>query len=209
LVARLRADELDAANAELASAGFPNPKVRNFNGAPLDKLSLEKPIDVLMDVEPRKEETMALAGVAIDQHPIMGQMLAQVLTDGKPVASDPLPLLRPDGPMGLVLAAPVLQQGNPQPVGFVTFSYELAPLMLANDDLSLFSVVLKDPRSDDGELIANDRGIVTSRTVNRQGPAPSVTRAVTFGGRDWTLGYYAKTNALVRAQQTGTIVAQP
>jgi len=31
-----------------------------------------------------------------------------------------------------------------------------------------------------------------------------VTRAVTFGGRDWTLGYYAKTNAVVRAQQTGS-----
>jgi two-component sensor histidine kinase len=158
-----------------------------------------------MDVEPRKEETMTFAGRSLDQDPILGPMLAQSLTEGMPVASDPLPLLRPDGPIGLVLAAPVLQQGNPEPVGFVIFSYELAPLMLANDDLSLFSVVLKDPRSDDGELIANDRGIVTSRTASRQGP--SVTRTVTFGSRDWTLGYYAKTNAAVRAQQTATIVA--
>ena len=150
---------------------------------------------------------MAFAGRSLDQHPILGPMLAQAMTDGKPVASDPFPLLYPDGPMGLVLAAPVLQQGNPQPIGFVTFSYELAPLMLANDDLSLFSVVLKDPRSDDGELVANDRGVVTSRTANRQGPIPPVTRAVTFGGRDWTLDYYAKTNAVVRAQQTATIVA--
>ena len=47
------------------------------------------------------------------------------------------------------------------------FSYELAPLMLANDDLSLFSVVLKDPRSDNGELIADDRGNVTARTATR------------------------------------------
>ena len=57
-----------------------------------------------------------------------------------------------------MLAAPVLQEGNAQPAGFVTFSYELAPLMLTNDDLSLFSVVLKDPRSADGELIAERSG---------------------------------------------------
>jgi two-component sensor histidine kinase len=204
-IARLRPDELDAAHAELLSAGFPNPTVRSFNDAALDTRSLKGSIDVLMDVEPRKEETMIFAGRSLDQDPILGPMLAQSLTEGMPVASDPLPLLRPDGPIGLVLAAPVLQQGNPEPVGFVIFSYELAPLMLTNDDLSLFSVVLKDPRSDDGELIANDRGIVTSRTANRQGP--SVTRTVTFGSRDWTLGYYAKTNAAVRAQQTATIVA--
>ena len=34
-----------------------------------------------------------------------------------------------------------------------------------------------------------------------------MVRTVTFGGRDWSLGYYAKTNALVRAQQTAAIVA--
>ena len=31
-------------------------------------------------------------------------------------------------------------------------------------------------------------------------------RTVTFGGRDWSLGYYAKTNAAKRAQQTAAIV---
>ena len=30
---------------------------------------------------------------------------------------------------------------------------------------------------------------------------------MTFGGRDWSLGYYAKTNAVTRARQTATIVA--
>ena len=29
-----------------------------------------------------------------------------------------------------------------------------------------------------------------------------MVRTVTFGGRDWSLGYYAKTNAATRAQQT-------
>ena len=62
------------------------------------------------------------------------------------MASDPIPLLRQNGPIGLVLASPVLKEGTAEPAGFVTFSYELAPLMLTNDDRSLFSVVLKDPR---------------------------------------------------------------
>ena len=133
-------------------------------------------------------------------------MLARAMSEGKPVASDPFPLLRPDGPVGIVLAAPVLQEGAAAPAGFVTFSYELAPLMLANDDLSLFSVVLKDPRDADHELIAIDRGNVASRVVGRTA-APSMVRKVTFGGRDWSLAYYAKTNAVMRAQQTAAIVA--
>jgi len=88
----------------------------------------------------------------------------------------------------------------------VTFSYELAPLMLTNDDLSLFSVVLKDPRRADGELIANDRGVVSARTAGADNPAPSAMRTVTFGNRDWLLAYYAKTNAVKRAEQTAAIV---
>jgi two-component sensor histidine kinase len=206
-IARLKPSELDAARAELASAGFSNPTIRNFNDKPLDTRALDKPVDVLMDVEPRNAETMAFPGRALDQQPILGPMLARAMTDGKPVASDPIPLLRPNGPVGLVLAAPVLQEEVTQPAGFVTFSYELAPLMLTNDDLSLFSVVLKDPRNPEGELIANDQGVVTERTISQQGPAPAMTRAVTFGGRDWTLGYYPKINAIKRAQQTAAVVA--
>jgi two-component sensor histidine kinase len=206
-IARLKPAELDAARAELASAGFPNPTIRNSNDKPLDTRALDKPIDVLMDVEPRNAETMAFPGRSFDQDPILGPMLARAVTDGKPVASDPIPLLRPNGPIGLVLAAPVLQEEVTQPAGFVTFSYELAPLMLTNDDLSLFSVVLKDPRNPEGELIANDQGVVTERTISQQGPAPAMTRAVTFGGRDWTLGYYPKINAVKRAQQTAAVVA--
>jgi two-component sensor histidine kinase len=204
-IARLKPNELDAARAELASAGFSNPTIRSYDGKPLDIRSLDKPVNVLMDVEPRDAETMAFPGLSFDQHPILGPMLARAMAEGKPVASDPLPLLRRNGPIGLVLAAPVLQDGATLPAGFVTFSYELAPLMLTNDDLSLFAVVLKDPRSTDSELIANDQGIVTTRTVSPDGPAPSMVRTVTFGGRDWSLGYYAKINAANRAQQTAII----
>jgi two-component sensor histidine kinase len=206
-VARLKPSELDAARTELLSAGFPNPTIRNYDEKPLDTRALNQPIDVLMDVEPRNAETMASAGRALDQHPILGPMLTQAMSEGKPVASDPHPLLRSNGPVGVVLAAPVLQEGATQPAGFVMFSYELAPMMLANDDFSLFSVVLKDPRSPNGELIANDQGIVTARTASQEGPPPSMTRTVTFGGRDWQLGYYAKTNAVKRAEETAAVVA--
>ena len=205
-VARLQLNELDSARDELASAGFSNPTIRDFDDKPLDTRILDRPIDVVMDVEPRTAQTAAFPGRSLDRSPVLGPMLARAMTEGKPVASDPLPLLRQDGAIGLVLAAPVLQDGSDSPAGFVTFSYELAPLMLTNDDLSVFSVVLKDPRKENGELIADDRGNVTSRTTTENSPAPSITRTVTFGGRDWSLGYYAKINAIKRAQQTAAIV---
>jgi two-component sensor histidine kinase len=204
-IARLRPNELDSARVELAGAGFSNPTIRNFDGKPLDSKTLNQPLDVIMDVEPRNTETKTFPGRALDQAPTVGAMLARAMAEGKPVASDPLPLLRSDGPMGLQLAAPVVPEGASAPAGFVTFSYELAPLMLANDDLSLFSVVLKDPRSPDGELIANDQGVVTPRIAAADWPPPSATRTVTFGNRDWSLSYYAKTNATKRAEQTAAI----
>jgi two-component sensor histidine kinase len=205
-VARLKPTEIDAAQKELASAGFPNPTVHTFDGKPVDVRASGKPIDVLMDLEPRNNVTRAFAGLALDDYPGIGPMLSRAMTERKPIASDPINLLRPDGPIGIVLAAPVVPEGASEPAGFVTFSYELGPLMLTNDDLSLFSVALKDPRGDDGELIANDRGVVSSRKASAAGPAPSAVRAVKFGNRDWSLAYYAKTNAARRAGQTAAIV---
>src|SRR5438445_6734967 len=123
-------------------------------------------------------------------------MLTRAMADGKPVASDPIPLLRANGPIGVVLAAPVLQETDASPAGFVTFSYELAPLMLTNDDMSLFSVVLKDPRKAGGELVADERGNIISRVASQSGPVPSMVRTVAFGGHDWSLGYYANINAV-------------
>ena len=160
-VARLKPEELDAASKELAAAGFPNPTIRDANDKPIDGHTIGKPVDVMMDLEPRNAETRAFAGRVVDDYPVIGAMLTRAMAEDKPIASDPLNLLRPDGPVGVVLAAPVVQDGASSPAGFVTFSYDLASLMLTNDDLSLFSVALKDPRSEDGELIANDRGVVS------------------------------------------------
>jgi two-component sensor histidine kinase len=204
-IARLKPNELDAARTELSSAGFVSPTIRNFDDKPLDLRAITEPIDVIMDVEPRNAETRAFPGRALDQSPTVGPMLARAMAEGKPVASNPLTLLHDGGPMGLVLAAPVIPEGASAPAGFVTFSYELAPLMLANDDLSLFSVVLKDPRSADGELIANDQGVVIPRTAAPDGPTPSATRTVSFGNRDWSLSYYAKSNATRHAEQAAAI----
>ena len=206
-IARLKPSEFEAARAELAMSGFSNPAIRDFDDRPLDVKATDKPINVLMDVEPRTPETSVLLGRTFDQHSVVGPMLAKALAAGKPVASDPIPLLRQNGPVGIALAAPVVPDGASEPAGFITFSYELAPLMLANDDRSLFSVVLKDPRDSNDEFVASDQGVVTSRAVNPDGPAPSMVRTVTFGGRDWSLAYYAKVSAVMRAQQTTVIVA--
>lgn len=204
-IARLRPDELPVAQAELRQAGFPNPTIRNYDDTSLGP-TIDRPLDVLMDLEPRNAETSKLPGVALDRQPIVGPMLARAMTEGKPVASDPTPLLRVDGPIGIVLAAPVVPQGATAPAGFVTFSYEIGPLLLTNDDLSLFSVALKDPRNASEELVANDQGAVTNRTRGPDDRAPSSTRTVAFGSHDWSLVYYAKSNAVRRAQQTAAIV---
>jgi two-component sensor histidine kinase len=79
--------------------------------------------------------------------------------------------------------------------------------MLANDDRSLFAVALRDPREAGNELIASEQGAVTTRPVSEERGAPAIVRTVTFGGRDWSLGYYAKTSPVQRAQQTAAIVA--
>lgn len=204
-VARLKPEELSAAHTELANAGFTNPTIRGNGNVPLQASNLTQPVDVVMDVEPRNADTMGFPGRSLNQDPILGPMLDRAMSDLTPVASDPLPLLRKDGPVGVVLAAPVLQDNGTQPAGFVTFAYELAPLMLTNNDLSLFSVALKDPRRDNSELIATERGNVVSRPLDSQGPI--FVRKVFFGGRDWTLTYHAKTNTMNRAVQTAAIVA--
>jgi two-component sensor histidine kinase len=205
-IARLQPGELPAARAELAGAGFRNPTVRNFDDTPLNPQALAQPLDVLMDVEPRNSATENIIGRVLDNGPTMGPTLKRALKEGKPVASDPTNLLRPDGPVGLVLTAPVLQDGSATPAGFVSFSYELGPLMLTNDDMSLFSVALQDPRKLDTELVADDSGAVTARSLVPNGPVLSVLRTVTFGGRDWSLGYYSKTNSVLRAQRIAIFV---
>jgi len=102
-IARLRPQELGAAQAELANAGFPDPTIRSFEDVPLQASAVSGPVDVLMDVEPRNAETMRFPGRSPDQQPVLGQMLERAMSALKPVASDPFSLLRKDGPIGLLL----------------------------------------------------------------------------------------------------------
>ncbi len=210
-IARLEPDELAQAQAELQSAGFPKPEIRNFKDQPLDPAARSKPLDVLMDVEPRDAETEGFPGRAIEPQPVLEAMLRRAQETRQPAASEPLPLLRPDGPVGVVLATPVLQEHSERPVGFVTFSYELAPLMLTNDEMSLFSVALRSSASNGSELVldANDRVVARplASGAERGGAAAPVIRTVTFGGRDWQLAYYAKTNVEQRALELALAVA--
>ena len=205
-IARLKPNELTAAQTAIAGAGFPNPTIRAYDDKPINPAEITQPIDVLLDLEPRSDETRALPGRSYDQDPVRGTMLTRARTEKRSVASEPIPLLRGNGPVGIIVAAPVIPEGETEPAGFVTFSYELASLMLTNDDMSLFSVALRDPRKEGAELVANDQGIVSTRMTAAEA-APSATRSVSFGGRDWQLGYYAKTNSARRAEQTAIIVA--
>jgi two-component sensor histidine kinase len=204
-IARLKPNELETAQRELKSEGFANPVIRDHDDQPLDIKAIDKPVNVLMDLEPRRPDTLGFPGRVLDRHSIVGPTLAQARAEGRPVASDPVPLLRNDGPVGILLAAPVLD--GAEPAGFVTFSYAIGPLMLANDDRSLFAVALRDPRDGTSELVASEQGAVTIRPVSEEQGAPAIVRTVTFGGRDWSLDYYAKTSAVQRAQQTAAIVA--
>jgi CHASE1-domain containing sensor protein len=160
-IARLKPADFAAAQAELKSAGFTNPTIRDFDDRPLDLKAIDKPLDVMMDVEPRSADMLGIPGRAFERHSVIGPMLAQAAATGKPVASDPIPMLRQNGPIGIVLASAIVKEGTTEPVGFIAFSYELAPLMLTNDDRLLFLVVLKDLDDASDEYVANEQGVVT------------------------------------------------
>src|ERR1700761_7020830 len=70
-IARLRPQDLQAAQAELASAGFPDPTIRSYDDVALQASALSGPVDVLMDVEPRNADTMHFPGRSLDHHSIL------------------------------------------------------------------------------------------------------------------------------------------
>ena len=205
-IARLQPDELASAAADLAAAGYRNPTIRNFDDTPLDAQLRGQPLDVLMDLEPRNSVTEGFAGRALNNSRVMGPTIRRANDEGRPVASDPTPLQRENGPLGVVLVTPVLPEGSSTAAGFVSFSYELGSLMLANDEMSLFSVALKDPRVPDGEIVADDDGTVQARPLVANGPSLAILRTVSFGGRDWSLGYYPKMDTDLRARRTALFV---
>lgn len=205
-IARLQPSEFAGAAVDLGAAGYRNPTIRNYDDTPLDDDARAKPLDVLMDLEPRNSVTEGFAGRALNASRVMGPTIARADSEGRPVASDPTPLLRENGPLGVVLITPVVPEGSSTAAGFVSFSYELGSLMLANDEMSMFSVALKDPRVPDGEIVADEDGNVRARALVANGPSLTILRTVSFGGRDWSLGYYPKMDTDLRARRTALFV---
>lgn len=205
-VARVPRIDFGRAQNELKLAGFPNPIIRNVDDTPLNPATAPDPATVVMDVEPQNDETKAFVGRMLNNHPVITPMLNRAVEEGRPVSSDPFVLLRNGGPMGIVLASPVRTDTGTSIAGFLTISYRLAPLMLANDDLSLFSVALRDPRNASDNLTSDSEGNVTSVPLQLDAENPPLLRVVSFGARDWTLIYYAKTNVATRAQELAGIV---
>ncbi len=204
-IPRVALSELAQVQSDLKAAGFPNPVLRNADDSPLDQTKLKPPAIVLMDVEPQNEQTKAFVGRVFNNSSRLAPLFERVIAEGKPVSSEPLHLMQPDGPMGIVLAAPVKQ--NNDIVGFMTISYKLLPLMLANDELSSFSVALRDPRDVSNNLKADDNGEVVDAPLQLSSENPPLLRNVGFGDREWTLIYFPKTSSIARAQEIATIVA--
>lgn len=196
-IAHLMPSDFPAAEAELKKAGFKNPQIRNFNDAPLDAAAAAKGVDVLMDVEPQDDNTLKLPGRTYNQHPVIGPALAKATETGEPEASDPVKLSPVGSPLGVVLVVPVMKPGTKSPIGFITTSYRLS-LMLGNDDLSLFSVALRDPRTTGSELVLNNDGEVVTAAARPEETRPEI-RKIVFGGRQWVLDYYPKIDTMQRA----------
>ena len=197
----------DVARAEqiLAESSFKRPTIRNADDTAVGG-SLPASFNVLMDVEPRTAETLALPGRIVDRTPTLGVTLSAALAARAPAASDPTILPRADGNAGILLAAPVFADNGGSLIGFITFSYRLGPLMLGNDEPSLFRVTLRDPRNEALEYSTDRNGNVGAATaVLTRGAAPLV-QGLSFGGRDFALSYYAKVDPTARAQSLAAIV---
>ena len=204
-VERVKPSQLEDARARLHRVA-PDLDIRTGDNQPLDLARQKVPVNVVMDIEPRDEQTTKLLGLSVDPDPVRGDLMARARTSQKIVASNPTPLLGAPGVVGIIVAAPVIHRGGVEPAGFLTFGFNLGTLMLTNDDSSLFSVAVKSLPDDKSEFVANDQGVVSSRALTAGGPGPTLARRVFFGGREFVLNYYARTNLGMRAWQRGLLV---
>lgn len=204
-IAHIGPGEIPKAEQILAESGYTRPVVRQVDDAPLGNPP-PGALNVLMDIDPRTPETIVLPGRVLDRAPTFGPILAAALARRAPAASEPTTLPRSDGNVGVVLAAPVFADGSGVPIGFITFSYLLGPLMLGNEEPSPFTVALRDPRDDLKEFVADNRNHVSAPAFAPVRASPAVSQGVTFGGRDFVLSYYAKVDPTARAQSLAAIV---
>lgn len=205
-ISRIKPADLQAAQNELQRAGFPNPTIRSAADTPLDLGTVTEPQLIVMDVEPKTAVTTEYAGRSIETNPIIGPVVTRSQIDNKPISSDPFRLFG-DGPLGVMLAAPVASDNTGELQGFITISYKLAPLMLPVDGTQPFSVSLIDPANPAQEFRADADGNVTSGPLMRREKMQGWARSMIFGGRDWTLTYYPKIEPSIRARDIAGIVA--
>jgi two-component sensor histidine kinase len=197
----------DVAKAEqiLAEGGYSRPTIRNIDDTAVAG-NLPAAFNVLMDVEPRTTETLALPGRILDRAPTLGPAITAALARRAPAASDPAVLQRTDGDAGILLVAPVFAENGGPLTGFISFSYRLGPLMLSNDEPSLFNVTLRDPRNESLEFSSDRNSIVGPPVAVTARATTPLLQGVTFGGRDFVLSYYAKVDPTARAQSLAAIV---
>lgn len=205
-ISRIEPADLPAAEAELKRAGYPNPTIRDFEDKPLDLSAIEAPQLVVMDVEPKVSQSLRFAGRSVEKSPVVGPILSRSLKEGRPISSAPLRLFG-DGPLGVVLIAPVTRDDAKAAAGFISISYRLAPLMLPSDTASTFTVALIDPDNISQELRADADGNVQTAPMRKPEGLQGWARTVIFGGRDWTLTYYPKTEPSARARDIAAIIA--
>jgi len=206
-VARVPPTELASTEKRLAGSGVSNPRIRDAEDQPLNLGAVAEPLDVLMEVEPRNAETLTFPGRILDQHPVLGPLLARSALESKPLCSDPVVLLHANGPNGVVLVAPVVRAGSRAVAGFLTFSYRVAPLMLSNEEASPFDVVLEDPRNPLKDLKVSDGDVLMSIASQDDPDFHPVSRTVNFSGKPFVLHYTARTNAQEHALQLAAMVA--
>jgi two-component sensor histidine kinase len=204
-IAHIGPADIAKAQQILAESGFTRPTVRNVDDSALGG-NLPASFNVLMDVEPRTPRTLALPGRIMDRAPTMGPAIAAALARRAPAASDPMALPRSDGDAGILLAAPVFAENGGPLAGFISFSYRLGPLMLSNDEPSLFNVTLRDPRNESLEFSSDGSGRVGAPSAVLTRATPPLLQGVNFGGRDFVLSYYAKVDPTARAQSLAAIV---
>jgi len=205
-VARIPPQGLAAAQTQLARAGFTRPEIRDGQDQPLDIGLIDQPLDVLMDVEPRNAQTLTFPGRTFGQQSALGPLMARAALEGRPLSSDPLPLAGDPDRIGLVLVSPITQEGASQVAGFLTFSYRLAPLLLAADEAGPFRVALQDPGDASRQIVADDREMTTLAPVDQASQGPALSRRVVFGGREWTLRYASKVDPHMHAERVAGIV---
>lgn len=184
----------------LAESGFPNPAIRAFDGRIVpDNDMPHDPVNVVMDIEPRIPALLEWPGRIMDRAPVLSDAMNRAAELRMPTSSDPAELPESGGGIGVFLVSPVYETSSGRLYGFATFSYRLAALMLTHDDAALFNVALRDPRGTGVEFIGED---MSSAPVPMQ-----VLHNVSFGGRQWTLGYTAKRDPSVRAFSLAMVVA--